>query len=526
MSGHPVQIVVFKDDHTFQLNEESLAEILLQDHVKDKNVVVVSVAGAFRKGKSFLLDFFLRYMNHPNKDEWMNNEELPLTGFSWRGGSERDTTGILMWSQAFIVPLRNGEQVAVLLMDTQGAFDSESTVKDCATVFALSTMTSSVQVYNISNNVQENDLQHLQLFTEYGKLALEDTREKPFQKLQFLVRDWNFPYEHGFGTDGGQVLLDKRFQVSENQHPELQNLRKHIKSCFSHIGCFLMPYPGNKVARNPKCDGRLSDIEEDFKEQLKVLVPSLLSQKNLIVKEINGHRIKARELMEYFKAYVKVYQGDELPEPKTMLEATAEANNLAAVSTSKEFYSHSMELLCGGDKPYMNAQLLEIEHLKLRDQSIDSFNSSRKMGGTEFSQMYLVRLQKEIDDSYENFCKNNENKNVFAAARTPATLFTVAIMMYMLSTFFGIFGLSPLASMCNWIVGLSLLSLAMWMYVRYSGECLEVGEKLDEIANSIWDIMLKPIYKTMFPKQDPVTMVNTAMTNKRKISKLNNTKQE
>ena len=33
-------------------------------------------------------------------------------------------------------------QVAVLLMDTQGAFDSLSTVKDCATVFALSTMLS------------------------------------------------------------------------------------------------------------------------------------------------------------------------------------------------------------------------------------------------------------------------------------------------------------------------------------------------------------------------------------------------
>ena len=31
-------------------------------------------------------------------------------------------------------------------MDTQGAFDSSSTVKECATVFAISTMTSSVQV--------------------------------------------------------------------------------------------------------------------------------------------------------------------------------------------------------------------------------------------------------------------------------------------------------------------------------------------------------------------------------------------
>lgn len=75
----------------------------------------------------------------------------------------------------------------MLLVDTQGAFDSQSTIKDCATVFALSTMTSSVQVpaagllstsmkahvsttvlfvfqvYNLSQNVQEDDLQHLQV---------------------------------------------------------------------------------------------------------------------------------------------------------------------------------------------------------------------------------------------------------------------------------------------------------------------------------------------------------------------------
>lgn len=37
-------------------------------------------------------------------------------------------------------------QIAVILMDTQGAFDSQSTVKDCATIFALSTMISSLQV--------------------------------------------------------------------------------------------------------------------------------------------------------------------------------------------------------------------------------------------------------------------------------------------------------------------------------------------------------------------------------------------
>lgn len=61
-SGRPVQIISFKEDHVFELDEEALESILLQDHVKDRHIVVVSVAGAFRKGKSFLLDFFLRYM--------------------------------------------------------------------------------------------------------------------------------------------------------------------------------------------------------------------------------------------------------------------------------------------------------------------------------------------------------------------------------------------------------------------------------------------------------------------------------
>lgn len=59
----PVQIVIAdEDNHEFSLAEDVLERILMQEHVRDLNVVVVSVAGAFRKGKSFLLDFMLRYM--------------------------------------------------------------------------------------------------------------------------------------------------------------------------------------------------------------------------------------------------------------------------------------------------------------------------------------------------------------------------------------------------------------------------------------------------------------------------------
>ena len=84
-----------------------------------------------------------------------------------RGGMERDTTGILMWDEIFLVETPSGREVAVALVDTQvcimsivkelsrflnekrlsftsplqGSFDKNSTVRDCATIFALSLMT-------------------------------------------------------------------------------------------------------------------------------------------------------------------------------------------------------------------------------------------------------------------------------------------------------------------------------------------------------------------------------------------------
>jgi len=109
------------------------------------------------------MDFMLRYMYNQESVDWVGDYNEPLTGFSWRGGSERETTGIQIWSEVFLINKPDGKKVAVLLMDTQGTFDSQSTLRDSATVFALSTMISSIQVYNLSQNVQEDDLQHLQV---------------------------------------------------------------------------------------------------------------------------------------------------------------------------------------------------------------------------------------------------------------------------------------------------------------------------------------------------------------------------
>ncbi|KAM4730433.1 atlastin-2 isoform 1-T2 [Anableps anableps] len=484
----PVQIVrASESDYIFELDAAALEKILLQDHLKDLNVVVVSVAGAFRKGKSFLLDFMLRYMYNQLSGSWIGGDDEPLTGFKWRGGCERETTGIQVWNDVFVVEKPDGSKVAVLLVDTQGAFDSQSTIKDSATVFALSTMTSSVQVYNLSHNIQEDDLQHLQLFTEYGRLAMEETESKPFQSLMFLIRDWSFPYEHKYGLEGGRALLRKRLEVKNYQHEELQNVRKHIDSCFTKISCFLLPHPGLKVSTNPHFDGRLKDIEDDFKMQLAELVPLLLAPDRLVEKEIGGSKITCRDLVEYFKAYIKIYQGDELPHPKSMLQATAEANNLTAVAGAKDLYSKNMEQVCGGDRPYMAPADLERCHAAFCDDSVKFFRSIKKMGGEEFCQRYQNQLESELEEAYTNFSKHNEGKNIFYAARTPATLFVVMFFTYVLSGVTGFIGLSFFAALANLILGVALLLLCIWAYVKYSGEFREAGMLIDQLAEALWE---------------------------------------
>uniref|UniRef100_A0A8C6XBP4 Atlastin GTPase 1 n=1 Tax=Naja naja TaxID=35670 RepID=A0A8C6XBP4_NAJNA len=454
--AHPVQVLIVKDDHSFELDEAALNRILLSKAVCDREVVAVSVAGAFRKGKSFLMDFMLRYMYNMELVDWIGDFNEPLTGFSWRGGSERETTGIQIWSEVFLVDKPDGNKVAVLLMDTQGTFDSQSTLRDSATVFALSTMISSIQVYNLSQNVQEDDLQHLQLFTEYGRLAMEETFLKPFQ-------------------------------VSGNQHEELQNVRKHIHSCFTNISCFLLPHPGLKVATNPNFDGKLREIDDDFIKNLKILIPWLLSPKSLDVKEINGNKITCRGLVEYFKAYIKIYQGEELPHPKSMLQATAEANNLAAVATAKDTYNKRMEEVCGGDKPFLAPSDLQNKHLELKEEAVRQFRGVKKMGGEEFSRRYLQQLEAEIDELYVQYIKHNDSKNIFHAARTPATLFVVIFITYVIAGVTGFIGLDIIASLCNMIMGLTLITLCTWAYIRYSGEYRELGAVIDQVAAALWD---------------------------------------
>merc|ERR1719199_2050888 len=82
------------------------------------------------------------------------------------------TEGIWVWSEPFL-RIIDGKRVALLLMDTQGAWDSSMTKEQSATIFGLTAVLSSKQIYNVSMQVQEDKVENLTYFMRFAQTAIQ-----------------------------------------------------------------------------------------------------------------------------------------------------------------------------------------------------------------------------------------------------------------------------------------------------------------------------------------------------------------
>jgi atlastin len=456
------------NENQFILNEDNLNQIVEKIPVHCE-VAVVTVVGAFRSGKSFLLNFLLRYLmdghaEDPSEDwmtargEFLETDANPNATedekmktktdgfFSWRGGKDRHTTGIWMWSEPLFRQNPNsGEKMAILLMDTQGMFDNETTMTLTAQIFGLSTLTSSFQIYNVRNLIQENNLGDLALFSEYGRAALEPpdvsdaaaSGKKPFQRLQFLVRDWeNFDttWTDSTSEDEKDVIYKQTKAAMDaymyevihpNRAEDLQSTRAQISRCFEQVDCFLLPHPGLDVPEKTY-DGAIKSIRSHFRGMLNRYVRLLFDQE-LEPKSIQGRSIKGTELVEYFKSYVSMFQDSSgaFPEAKTMLAATTEANTNNAAKLARIHYNEQMEKVTK-DGFLKTAEFDSIDKI-VQLESLKVFSKLATFGEPSSIEKTRKSLEGELAKIRKTYVNINHLRNPFRSVEMYVVPICVAI---------------------------------------------------------------------------------------------------
>jgi Guanylate-binding protein, N-terminal domain len=344
-----------------------------------------------------------------DRNDWMGEDNEPLVGFSWKGGITRHTSGAVMWSDVFLHDTKT-EKLAIVLMDTQGLFDGKTTAAESSKIFALGTLLSSTQIFNLNGVIQEDQLQYLQAATDFAKFAVNDYIDKrdynkPFQNIFFLMRDWSHQHSFGYGLAGGAQYIADTLHVKDDQHPDLQPVRKYIKNTFDSVNCFLLPHPGYKIVTNNQYNGNWGELNEDFKDNLEDLVQAIFAPKHLKKKRFMGKEVTVKEFKGYMTAFFGIFQSPKLKDMKTIYETAIEKQMETIIAKCLESYKKAMKEFEDFSQSDF-AEVLDRNHNLTKTLTILSFRSERKMGSNEHDMLYEAELEREID-LYHTITKQN-----------------------------------------------------------------------------------------------------------------------
>ena len=315
-----------------------------------------------------------------------------------------------MWSHPFFV---NG--IAVLLVDTQGMFDNETTMSLTASIFGLSTLLSSYQIYNVDKMIGEDALQQLSLFTEYARAAMTTNQEKegdkPFQKVEFLVRDWqHFEEEEDVEEMAREMERVLEKVMADRDAKDLKETREQITMCFEKVSIYGLTHPGFAVTKK-SYGGEIDKIEPIFLKLLDRYCPRVLD--NLEPKKIHGRELTGEELAAFIESYAKLFaSGASFPEASTMLEATAAANNTNALNLAIKAYKERMDRVAGPQcSNYVRTEELAEEHKQNVTRSLEVFASIANFGSKRSIDQSKRDLMQKIGSDYEVYAKLNDGRN-------------------------------------------------------------------------------------------------------------------
>lgn len=388
--NEPVCLIENSNSGELRTNQKAL-EILSSIN---QPVVVVSIVGLYRTGKSYL----------------MNKLAGKMKGFSLGSTVQSHTKGIWMWC----VPHPKKRDHTLVLLDTEGLGDIEKgDQKNDCWIFCLAVLLGSTFVYNSMGTIDQTALDRLHYVTELTerikvKTGSEDDSSdfsRFFPAFVWTVRDFTLQLE----VDGQPITedqyLDNALQLKKGFSPKIQQYnfpRECIRNFFPSRKCFIFDRPTNREQLHKLEQLPENKLEPTFVVQTQKFCDYVFS--NSQTKTVQGgHIVNGRMLGNLTTTYVDSIQSGAIPCLENAVLALAQIENSAAVEQAVAYYKEAMEKSVA--LPTETVKELSEIHALTEKEAIEVFmKRSFKDEEGEFQAL----MTKNITSCYEQFCQKNE----------------------------------------------------------------------------------------------------------------------
>uniref|UniRef100_W5M6R7 GB1/RHD3-type G domain-containing protein n=1 Tax=Lepisosteus oculatus TaxID=7918 RepID=W5M6R7_LEPOC len=392
----PICLIENGEDGKLSVNSQAL-EILEQIQ---QSVVVVSIVGLYRTGKSY----------------FMNKLAGKRKGFALGSTIQSHTKGIWMWC----IPHPTKPDHTLVLLDTEGLGDVEKgDQKNDCWIFALAILLSSTLIYNSRGTIDNNALENLQYVTELTDLIKvkapgksspgtsdDDIDEEDSQFVRYFpnfvwaVRDFTLELK----IEGRPVTEDEYLEHAltlkkgTNRKVSDYNLpRQCIRNFFPLRRCFVFGSPAapDAMTRLETLDER--DLSASFLEATQRFCQHVFNQSP--VKTIKGgHPVSGRMLGILASTYVGTISSGDVPCLENAVLTMAQIENQAAVQEGIKVYKEGMDKavtfpasLEGLSQQHRHWEKLALERFASKSFKDDSGQHMSNLG-SKIGQHYAILL--------------------------------------------------------------------------------------------------------------------------------------
>ena len=294
-----------------------------------KPLVIISVAGLYRTGKSYLLNRLL-------------GKEV---GFPLGSTVQSETKGIWIW----VSPHPMDPDKVLVLLDTEGLADPEKgNATHDAQIFCLALLLSSTFVYNSKGTIDNNALHDLQMTAELSshiKLKANSSGEETediegiFPKFVWAVRDFFLKCEVNGNTVTSDEYLEWGLQRKKGHGEKISqanNVRKTIKESFRERHCFLFPFPTTPDKLQDLESLKFDQLNENFKnvsKEFTEIVLKISDPKSVLGKEVTG-----RMFLNLAKTYVDTINKGGVPVIENAVDYITKVENEKAKEKALEIF--------------------------------------------------------------------------------------------------------------------------------------------------------------------------------------------